>query len=59
MARAGCDTATIGMPALDLWNALEREGFREERDVMKDWEEFLELHIDHFYGCPTGFSMWP
>lgn len=57
VARAGCDTGSIGMPALGLWKALERK--REERDVMKDWGEFLELHTDHFYGCPTGFSMWP
>lgn len=34
VARAGCDTATIGMPALDLWNALERRRLQggERRD---------------------------
>lgn len=33
-------------------------GARRERTLKKDWEEFLQLHIGHLYGCTTGCNMW-
>ena len=30
---------------------------RRERTLKKDGQEFLQLHVGHLYGCPTGSNM--